>query len=300
MATHSSILAWRIPWTKEPIRLQCLGSQELDMTEQRNQHQKVNTTVSQLYFNQFCLKKRKKEGEGKEERGGRGEEGEGEEWEGGGGGLPDTEQNPPSLDFFPVRMCSLCECSRCFSLRPLRIWWIDIHIPLPLFQSLRKVVMFAEHLLHARHTQYLTLHSPPLKEECSVIILIWKMKTAERPSDLPESVTCLPVQQTLEPTREHISGIFLAFPLLLPLRTEFLVCLAPLKNRGWCPQRKKGSRYRIAGNGQGWDEHPGCQNDAQDGQKKELQPVLPGFRFSLPAECVGASPVTPLSFQWLI
>ena len=26
MATHSSILAWRIPWTKEPSRLQSMGS----------------------------------------------------------------------------------------------------------------------------------------------------------------------------------------------------------------------------------------------------------------------------------
>ena len=31
MATHSSILAWRIPWTEEPGRLQ---SKELDTTEQ--------------------------------------------------------------------------------------------------------------------------------------------------------------------------------------------------------------------------------------------------------------------------
>ena len=28
MATHSSILAWRIPWTKEPSRLQSTGSKE--------------------------------------------------------------------------------------------------------------------------------------------------------------------------------------------------------------------------------------------------------------------------------
>ena len=28
-----SILAWRIPWTKEPGRLQSMGLQELDMTE---------------------------------------------------------------------------------------------------------------------------------------------------------------------------------------------------------------------------------------------------------------------------
>ena len=32
MATHSSILAWRISWTEEPGRLQSTGSQELDMT----------------------------------------------------------------------------------------------------------------------------------------------------------------------------------------------------------------------------------------------------------------------------
>ena len=32
MATRSSILLWRIPWTEEPGRLQSMGSQELDMT----------------------------------------------------------------------------------------------------------------------------------------------------------------------------------------------------------------------------------------------------------------------------
>ena len=32
MATHSKILAWRIPWTEEPGRLQSTGS-ESDMTE---------------------------------------------------------------------------------------------------------------------------------------------------------------------------------------------------------------------------------------------------------------------------
>ena len=29
MATHSSILAWRIPWTKEPAGLQSMGSQRV-------------------------------------------------------------------------------------------------------------------------------------------------------------------------------------------------------------------------------------------------------------------------------
>ena len=34
MVTHSSILAWELPWTKEPGRLQSTGLQKLDMTEQ--------------------------------------------------------------------------------------------------------------------------------------------------------------------------------------------------------------------------------------------------------------------------
>ena len=29
MATHSSILAWRIPWIEEPSRLQSMGSQRV-------------------------------------------------------------------------------------------------------------------------------------------------------------------------------------------------------------------------------------------------------------------------------
>ena len=33
MATHSRILAWEIPWTEEPGRLQSTGSQESDTTE---------------------------------------------------------------------------------------------------------------------------------------------------------------------------------------------------------------------------------------------------------------------------
>jgi len=32
MATHSSVLAWRIPWTEDPGRLQSMGSQESGMT----------------------------------------------------------------------------------------------------------------------------------------------------------------------------------------------------------------------------------------------------------------------------
>ena len=33
MATHSSILAWKISWTQEPGGLQSMESQELDMTQ---------------------------------------------------------------------------------------------------------------------------------------------------------------------------------------------------------------------------------------------------------------------------
>ena len=29
MATHSSILAWRVPWTDEPGELQCIGLQRV-------------------------------------------------------------------------------------------------------------------------------------------------------------------------------------------------------------------------------------------------------------------------------
>ena len=33
MATHSSIIAWRIPWTEEPDGLQSIDSQGVGMTE---------------------------------------------------------------------------------------------------------------------------------------------------------------------------------------------------------------------------------------------------------------------------
>ena len=32
-AAHSSILAWRIPWTEQPGRLQSIASQRINMTE---------------------------------------------------------------------------------------------------------------------------------------------------------------------------------------------------------------------------------------------------------------------------
>ena len=38
MATHSSILAWKIPWMEKPGRLQSMGSQGSDMTERLHFH----------------------------------------------------------------------------------------------------------------------------------------------------------------------------------------------------------------------------------------------------------------------
>ena len=38
MATHSSILPWEIPWTEEPGRLQSIGSQESEMTQQQQEN----------------------------------------------------------------------------------------------------------------------------------------------------------------------------------------------------------------------------------------------------------------------
>ena len=37
-ATHSSILAWRIPWTEEPGGLQSKGLKQSDRTEQLSRH----------------------------------------------------------------------------------------------------------------------------------------------------------------------------------------------------------------------------------------------------------------------
>ena len=38
MTTHSSILAWRIPWTEEPGGLQSTGREESDTTERLHMH----------------------------------------------------------------------------------------------------------------------------------------------------------------------------------------------------------------------------------------------------------------------
>ena len=50
MATHSSILAWRISWTEEPGGLQSTGLQELDKTEQLSTHQLHLYTIFLIVF----------------------------------------------------------------------------------------------------------------------------------------------------------------------------------------------------------------------------------------------------------
>ena len=52
MATHSSILAWKIPWTEEPGGLQSMASQRVDVTEQLNKQQ-CHFTSSQCLDVQF-------------------------------------------------------------------------------------------------------------------------------------------------------------------------------------------------------------------------------------------------------
>ena len=37
MATHSSILAWKTPWTEKPGGLQSMGCKELDLATQQQQ-----------------------------------------------------------------------------------------------------------------------------------------------------------------------------------------------------------------------------------------------------------------------
>ena len=42
MATHSSVFAWRIPWTEEPGRLHSMGSQRVGHDRVTNTHTHIN------------------------------------------------------------------------------------------------------------------------------------------------------------------------------------------------------------------------------------------------------------------
>ena len=49
MATHSSILAWKVPWTEEPGGLQFMGLQKSEMTEWLNyQQSSVNRETKKM------------------------------------------------------------------------------------------------------------------------------------------------------------------------------------------------------------------------------------------------------------
>ena len=50
MAIHSRILAWRIPWTEEPGRLQSTGRKELDKTERLTQHYTLDKNFKGSYY----------------------------------------------------------------------------------------------------------------------------------------------------------------------------------------------------------------------------------------------------------
>ena len=56
MATHSSILAWKIPWTEEPGRLQSMGSQELNMTEHTHYiYHTINKNKDEVIFGENVI-----------------------------------------------------------------------------------------------------------------------------------------------------------------------------------------------------------------------------------------------------
>ena len=58
MATHSNILAWRIPWTKEPGRLQSLGSQNTGHDWATNAHKTREDLLDSLFSHHQSSKRR--------------------------------------------------------------------------------------------------------------------------------------------------------------------------------------------------------------------------------------------------
>ena len=57
MAPHSSILAWRTPWTEEPGGLQSTGSRESDMPEPLSTHysETVHALCPMLTLSKYYL-----------------------------------------------------------------------------------------------------------------------------------------------------------------------------------------------------------------------------------------------------
>ena len=56
MASHSSILAWRIPWTEEPGRLWSIGHKESCMTE-ATEHARTYILTAILKMNTVIYQK---------------------------------------------------------------------------------------------------------------------------------------------------------------------------------------------------------------------------------------------------
>ena len=56
MATHSSILAWRIPWAEEPGGQSPWGHKQLDMTEatEHSMQHGMTETLKDANHNLFC------------------------------------------------------------------------------------------------------------------------------------------------------------------------------------------------------------------------------------------------------
>ena len=48
MATHSSVLAWRIPWTEEPGGYSPRGRKESDTTERLSAHTRIQLSQQRL------------------------------------------------------------------------------------------------------------------------------------------------------------------------------------------------------------------------------------------------------------
>ena len=56
MASHSSILAWKIPWTEEPHGLQSMGSQESDTTGRLKQAADSHSAITGTRAGRRCAK----------------------------------------------------------------------------------------------------------------------------------------------------------------------------------------------------------------------------------------------------
>ena len=53
MATHSGILAWRVPWPEEPGGLQSMGSQRVRHDFVTKQQQKFQIELLQTFWHKF-------------------------------------------------------------------------------------------------------------------------------------------------------------------------------------------------------------------------------------------------------